>query len=628
MSDPTQLPAVNSPSGLVHVAPDNSLWSIFRYSDSDQLLIQRYDAQDRPLPDWRLSEAAYEDYRARNPQLDLPGLDQGTDDAGSAGAEAPASESECRHIAHAGRWTVTSVEPDWCAVGGQAIPFDSHAELGSPERASPNVKARGTPVYAVSHLGRGVQGNAGEGLGSGGSGDSGYTQILSGQNNVKVNGLPVGRHDSLALINCDASGCGGALGQLHTGLKPVSFIEQLNREFSKTPEGLQADMAYHRQAQADANARAEAIDREIRDLRAQADRASTWNPLNSERRAIGRQIEALQASQRSAASSALWHNDQQRRLFERLYPEAAAGPVMSAAPTSQEARELARRGAEIERERARMEAMYSGPFGAAAAMAGVPPELAQAVNMVTTLGRRPTTAARPVRLPRRSRSQPGTAAQPSPGRPSAQQGRVPVSTARPGVYVRPPPRTPRTEVPCFDVLDRARVRNMTPQQRRDYLRDYNRQLHRQESGINSMTADDFMAARNAWRTLGGRNPFAAGAQQTLRDQYSDEISANIRQSLVNRGMSEREAKQQATARTEDIMSRLAALHDPDMVAGGANRPGVNVMGDRRINSSIGASWLYQDRLGTMDRAAQEAIDAGRGGDLMNVGLSPCRSATR
>ncbi len=76
------------------------------------------------------------------------------------------------------------------------------------------------------------------------------------------------------------------------------------------------------------------------------------------------------------------------------------------------------------------------------------------------------------------------------------------------------------------------------------------------------------------------------------------------------------------------MSRLAALHDPDMVAGGANRPGVRVMGDRRINSSIGASWLYQDRLGTMDRAAQEAIDAGRGGDLMNVGLSPCRSATR
>ncbi|WP_298856269.1 hypothetical protein [uncultured Aquimonas sp.] len=77
-----------------------------------------------------------------------------------------------------------------------------------------------------------MQGNAGEGLGSGGSGDSGYTQILSGQNNVKVNGLPVGRHDSLAPINCDASGCGGALGQLHTGLKPVFFIGQLNRELS------------------------------------------------------------------------------------------------------------------------------------------------------------------------------------------------------------------------------------------------------------------------------------------------------------------------------------------------------------------------------------------------------------
>jgi hypothetical protein len=605
MSDPTQLPAVNSPSGLVHVAPDNSLWSIFRYPDSDQLLIQRYDAQDRPLPDWRLSEAAYEDYRARNPQLDLPGLDQGTDDAGSAGAEAPASESECRHIAHAGRWTVTSVEPDWCAVGGQAIPFDSHAELGSPERASPNVKARGTPVYAVSHLGRGVQGNAGEGLGSGGSGDSGYTQILSGQNNVKVNGLPVGRHDSLALINCDASGCGGALGQLHTGLKPVSFVEQLNREFSKTPEELQADMAYHRQAQADANARAETIDRQIRDLRAQADHASTWNPFNSERRAIGRQIEALQASQRSAASSALWHNDQQRRLFERLYPEAAAGPVMSAAPTSQEARELARRGAEIERERARMEAMYSGPFGAAAAMAGVPPELAQAVNMVTTLGRRPTTAARPVRLPRQSRSQPGTAAQPSPGRPSAQQGRVQVSTSRPGVYVQPPPRTPRIKLRCFK-------KNKTGSKA-----EYDRQLADQERGLNDMSVKDYLEGRARYREMGRKGTGAA--QEAARAEYARELTEKFENDLLKQGIVGSQAQQRAAAMAAERMKTLAALHSPDLIAGGKDV--VSSLGDRGVNSSIGAQW--KPRVQVLDAAAMKVPETERAGTKMNAELVRC-----
>ena len=52
----------------------------------------------------------------------------------------------------------------------------------------------------------------------------------------------VGRHDSLALINCDANGCGGALGQLQTEIKPLSLIEQITRDANKTPEQLRDDM--------------------------------------------------------------------------------------------------------------------------------------------------------------------------------------------------------------------------------------------------------------------------------------------------------------------------------------------------------------------------------------------------
>ncbi|MFG6177468.1 hypothetical protein ACGTN6_09510 [Halomonas sp. THAF12] len=40
--------------------------------------------------------------------------------------------------------------------------------------------------------------------------------ITDGQDNVKVNGLPMARHDSACLINCNASGVGGAPGYLTT----------------------------------------------------------------------------------------------------------------------------------------------------------------------------------------------------------------------------------------------------------------------------------------------------------------------------------------------------------------------------------------------------------------------------
>lgn len=77
-------------------------------------------------------------------------------------------------------------------------------------------------------------------------------------------------------------------------------------------------MDWHRQGQADANARANDIDRQTADLRAQANRASSWNPFNAERRATNARIDALQASQRSAASAtALLQRRQNLRRRQR-----------------------------------------------------------------------------------------------------------------------------------------------------------------------------------------------------------------------------------------------------------------------------------------------------------------------
>lgn len=484
MSTDPVLPAVHSPSGLLHLAPDDTLWSIFQYPDSDRLLIRRYDAQDRALPDWHLDQAGYDDYRARHPQIGLPDLGAPSEAESTPAGEPGTAEVETRHIAHAGSWSATSIEPDWCEVCAEPVPFDSHADLSDPVRASPNVKARGTPVYGISHLGRGVQGSVGEGLESGTSGASGHVQILSGQTDVKVNGLMVGRHDSLALINCNAQGCGGALAQLQVSFKPTSAIDQVGRELSMTPAELRQRMAQYREEQAAANARADAIDRQIAELRRQADQASSWNPLNAERRAIARQIRSLQASQRSAASSALWYGEQALQIVERLHPETIGMPGISATPDPQEARELARRQADIERGWAVIDARRRGFGGALASMAGAPPELADAVNGFTSFGRgqtlRPVShAALPRRRPRTSApaqapqqpvrpQQPQQPPQPAPApAPARPRGRPPATPPpRPGVYVQPPPRTPPSPIaaPVLTAQSLGIPTNINPKQ--------------------------------------------------------------------------------------------------------------------------------------------------------------------
>ena len=89
-------------------------------------------------------------------------------------------------------------------------------------------------------------------------------------------------------------------------------------------------------------------------------------------------------------------------------------------------------------------------------------------------------------------------------------------------------------------------------------------------------------------------------------------------------MSTAQARTEAFARAEVIMSKLAALHDPDMVAGGWMHPDPTGMARRDVNSSIGGSWNQNDRVAGMDREADKAIESGRGDQKMNVKLEPCR----
>jgi uncharacterized Zn-binding protein involved in type VI secretion len=130
-------------------------------------------------------------------------------------------QGKARHIAHAEGWQAVCTAPDFCKVGKDVVAFNSFATLDQKHTASPNVKARGTQVYRKGDVVKNVQADAGQHIVSGTSLGSGHVKILDGHENVKVNGIPVARHDSRCLINCDASGVGGAQGKLVTEQKTV-----------------------------------------------------------------------------------------------------------------------------------------------------------------------------------------------------------------------------------------------------------------------------------------------------------------------------------------------------------------------------------------------------------------------
>jgi hypothetical protein len=143
-----------------------------------------------------------------------------------------------RHMGHeTGEWSVACVSPDVCKVGKSVVSFDSSANLGSKTRYSPDVNARGTPVYRVGDMSSGTQGNAGKHIVSGTSGGGGYVKFNTGHDTVIVNNRCVVRHDSLVQINCNAAGIGGALGQVITEVNaPKSQHDELEGQ-EDVPEG-------------------------------------------------------------------------------------------------------------------------------------------------------------------------------------------------------------------------------------------------------------------------------------------------------------------------------------------------------------------------------------------------------
>ncbi|MFL6633330.1 MAG: DUF6861 domain-containing protein [Massilia sp.] len=177
---------------------------------------------------------------------------------------------------------------------------------------------------------------------------------------------------------------------------------------------------------------------------------------------------------------------------------------------------------------------------------------------------------------------------------------------------------PTARVPCFKT-------NGLPSTR---FPEFDRQLAGQETGLNDMTVADYVDGRDAFETRTAvRDPNIARA---ARADYQSDLERKFFITLRRQGLSGLEATAKAAEMATDQMRVLAALHNPNMVAGG--RDVIAGFGDRSINSRIGAQWkAWTERNGTkttrlaeLDIAAERVPESLRTTMKMNAKLERCK----
>lgn len=178
----------------------------------------------------------------------------------------------------------------------------------------------------------------------------------------------------------------------------------------------------------------------------------------------------------------------------------------------------------------------------------------------------------------------------------------------------------------FDPIEgKAFERLTTPAEKRQFLNDYAKQLRGQEAGINKMSVDEYLDARQQFKDNKGRNPLAKAAQEQFSANFEAGVADRIFQKQLRKiDINAADAQEKvaaamtnATERAAAIKSRLNALHEPDNVAGGYPHFMPTKMGNASVNQSIGGSW-NGGKLADMDRWAQGARQNGLGSSLMNI----------
>lgn len=149
-----------------------------------------------------------------------------------------------------------------------------------------------------------------------------------------------------------------------------------------------------------------------------------------------------------------------------------------------------------------------------------------------------------------------------------------------------------------------------------HAKEFAEQLKRQEEAINRMTVKEFQEARAFF----GKNKRkgTGEAQKQARAEYEELLTGELREKYLATHPPKL-AKQMAETESKLKMKDLAALHEPDMIAGGKDE--VTRLGNRSVNSSIGSQW--KNRVSVLDNAANGIDPKEAANTMMNVDLKNC-----
>jgi len=158
-------------------------------------------------------------------------------------------------------------------------------------------------------------------------------------------------------------------------------------------------------------------------------------------------------------------------------------------------------------------------------------------------------------------------------------------------------------------------------------KEFYQQIKNQEEGINNLTVGEYLENRVKYKELGRDGISDGKAQKKAGNKLRKRLEAKFKEEIIeNKIATGKEATTLAKERAKKSMGSLAALHDPDMIAGGNDKIKTSInksgMGNTNINSSLGSQWKH--RVDDMDIAAEAAMNKHGPNAKMNVNLSRCK----
>lgn len=168
-------------------------------------------------------------------------------------------------------------------------------------------------------------------------------------------------------------------------------------------------------------------------------------------------------------------------------------------------------------------------------------------------------------------------------------------------------RAPRHQVPCFKAY-------RLPSKK---IPEFDRQLKGQERGLNDLTVQEYLDGRALFGA--GKARRNGGIPKRARRDFSNRLRQESAERMVDEGIDWKEANGLAEKIAERKMRDLAALHNPDMIAGGKDV--ISGFGDRQVNATIGPQW--KSRLDGLDKVANEVPESLRDVTKINAALTRC-----